>query len=369
MKIAMLSSHTTSLRWFRMDLLREFIRRGHSVVALADGDESVWKEKFKMDGVDYRQAYIRRNSTNPYDDIKTLIELFKFMKKEKPDKVFAYQAKTLIYGSIAARLSGITEIYLLVGGLGSIFIGAGFKNKILRTIIRIEYWVACRCSKMVFFQNSDDRSEFIRSGLITVDKTKLLKGSGVDLDRFQPAPLPAEPAFLFIGRLIKDKGILEYLEACKAVKSEYPHTRCLLVGPYDTNPSALKPEELHPYINNGIIEYFGEQEDVRPFIARCSVLVLPSYHEGLPKAVAEAMAMGRAIITTNAPGCKETVTDGVNGYLVDMKDIPGLVAKMKDLICNHRISEKMGAESAKIAIQKYDVKIINQALMQHAGLI
>lgn len=291
------------------------------------------------------------------------------MKKEKPDKVFAYQGKTLIYGSVAARLNGIAGIYLLVAGLGSVLRGTGFKNKIVQMILKTELWVAFKCCKKAFFHNMDDRSDFTQRGLIKDRKAFILNGSGVNLDRFQPAPIPAEPAFLFIGRLIKDKGIVEYLEACKAVKSEYPHMRCLLVGPYDSNPSALKPMELQPYIDNRTIEYFGEQEDVRPFIVQCSALILPSYHEGLPKAVVEAMAMGRPIITTNTPGCKETVTDGVNGYLVEAKDVQGIVARMKHLICNPNISRKMGAESLRIATEKFDVKIINQTLMRETGLI
>jgi glycosyltransferase involved in cell wall biosynthesis len=181
--------------------------------------------------------------------------------------------------------------------------------------------------------------------------------------------LPKEPAFLFIGRLIKDKGIMEYLEACKEVKGKHPKVRCLLVGPYDSNPSALKPEELNPYIESGIIEYFGEQSDVRPFIAQCSTYLLPSYHEGTPKTVLEAMAMGRPIITSDAPGCRETVTDGINGYLVKVKDIKGLINKMEYLISNQDICKKMGVESAKIAREKYDVKIINQSIMQIMGLV
>ena len=158
----------------------------------------------------------------------------------------------------------------------------------------------------MFFQNNDDKNEFINNGLIKEDKVVIINGSGVNLEQFKPKPLPKDPGFLFIGRLIKDKGIMEDLEACKKIKDKYPIIRCLLVGPYDSNPSALKPEELNPYIDSGIIEYFGEQSDVRPFITECSVFVLPSYHEGTPKSVLEAMAMGRAIITCNSPGCRDS---------------------------------------------------------------
>lgn len=285
------------------------------------------------------------------------------MKKEKPDKVFAYQAKTIIYGSIAAKLNGINEVYTLIAGLGSVFRGNGVKNKIVKTIMKMEYKIACSCSKKVFFQNNDDKNEFVRNGLINAAKTVIINGSGVNLEKFQPAPIPSEPAFLFIGRLIKDKGIMEYLEACKRVKTQHPKTRCLLVGPYDSNPSALKPEELRPYIDDGIVEYFGEQTDVREYIAQCSIYVLPSYHEGTPKTVLEAMAMGRAILTSDAPGCRETVKDGENGYLVPVRNVNELANKMLYLLNNAQLCNDMGRMSLRIARSKYNVKIVNESIM------
>ncbi|MCH5138675.1 glycosyltransferase family 4 protein [Clostridiaceae bacterium UIB06] len=305
MKIAVLSSHTQSLFWFRMDMMKEFIKSGHTVIALGPDKKGDWNDKFQEYNINYQQLYVERNGVNPLKDLKTFGELYKFMKKEKPDKVFVYQAKTVIYGSIAARLNGITEVYPLIAGLGSIFRGTGFKNKIVKTIMKAEYWIACKCSKKVFFQNNDDKSEFIHNGLIKENKTFIINGSGVNIKKFEPTPLPKKPAFLFIGRLIKDKGIIEYLEACKEVKMKHPNIRCLLVGPYDSNPSALKQEELKPYIDSRIIDYYGEQSDVRPFIAQCSTFVLPSYHEGTPKVVLEAMAMGRPIITSNALGVEK----------------------------------------------------------------
>ncbi|MBG9452124.1 glycosyltransferase [Cytobacillus firmus] len=368
MKIAVLSSHTTSLFWFRMDMMKDFIENGHTVIALGSEPEAEWKKKFEKYNIDYRQLYVERNGMNPLKDLKTLRYLYTFIKHEKPDKVFAYQAKTVVYGSIAAKLNGVTEVYPLIAGLGSIFRGEGLKNKIVKTVMRIEYWAACKCSKKVFFQNYDDKKEFIRNGLVNESKTVIINGSGVDLDKFKPTPLPESSAFLYIGRLIKDKGILEYLEACKQVKRKHPNVRCLLVGPFDSNPSALKPEELTPYLENGVIEYFGEQNDVRPFISQCSTYVLPSYHEGTPKTVLEAMAMGRSIITSDAPGCRETVVEGLNGYLVKTKDIKGLSSKMEYFITNHQVCNNMGKESANIAREKYDVKIVNESIMQTMGL-
>jgi glycosyltransferase involved in cell wall biosynthesis len=368
MKIAVLSSHTSSLFWFRMDMMKDFVKKGHTVIALGSEPEADWESKFKEHKIEYRQLYVERNGINPLNDLRTFSSLHKFMKMEKPDKVFAYQAKTVVYGSLAAKLNGISEVYPLIAGLGSIFRGEGFKNSIVKTIMKMQYWTACKCSKKVFFQNQDDKNEFIQSGLISDKNTVIINGSGVDLEKFTPTPLPETPAFLFIGRLIKDKGIMEYLKACKEVKAENPTIRCLLVGPFDSNPSALKPDELDPYIESGVIEYFGEQMDVRPYISQCSIYILPSYHEGTPKTVLEAMAMGRSIITSDAPGCRETVVDGRNGYLVKVKDIEGLTNKMNYLISNRDIIKKMGNESIEMARKKYDVKVINQSIIHNMGL-
>lgn len=369
MKIAVLSSHTSSLFWFRMDMMKDFIKKGHSVIALGPEPESIWNQKFNEYGICYRQIYVERNGINPFNDLRTYRELKQFMKKEKPDKVFAYQAKTVVYGSLAAKVNGISEVYLLIAGLGSIFRGEGLKNKLVKTIMKTEYRLACNASKNVFFQNNDDKNEFINNGLIKEDKTAIINGSGVNLEKFKSEPLPDHPTFLFIGRLIRDKGVMEYLLACKQIKSVFPEVRCLLVGPYDSNPSALLPEELQPFIEQGIIEYFGEQSDVRPYLKQCSAYILPSYHEGTPKTVLEAMAVGRSIITTDAPGCRETVIDGYNGFLVPTKNVNSLVDKMEILIENRILNEEMAQRNLEIVKEKYDVKLINQSIMRTMGLL
>jgi glycosyltransferase involved in cell wall biosynthesis len=368
MKILVLSSHTESLFWFRMDMMKDFIKLGHKVIAIGSEPENEWKSKFQKFGIEYKQIFVERNGMNPLKDFKTLISIYQLIKLEKPNKIFAYQAKTIVYGSIAAKLNGITDFFPLIAGLGSIFRGQGFKNKVIKTVMKIEYWLALKNSKKVFFQNLDDKNEFIKYGLLKEVKAVIINGSGVNIEKFKPTELPEEPAFLFIGRLIKDKGIIEYLEACKKVKQLFPEIRCLLVGPFDTNPSALKKEDLTHYTESGIIEYFGEQKDVRPYISQCSTFILPSYHEGTPKTVLEAMSMGRSIITTDAPGCKETVVDGINGYIVKVRDIQTLYNKMIYMISNKDVYKSMGAKSSKIARTKYDVRIINQTIINEMGL-
>lgn len=202
---------------------------------------------------------------------------------------------------------GITEAYPLIAGLGSIFLNDKLKTKDVRKILMTEYKYSMRNCGYVFFQNSNDDVAFRKAIAVNKQKTVLLNGSGVNLERFRVQPMPEQFGFLCISRLIRDKGVYEYLKACEIIKKNNPDVRCMLVGPYDSNPSSLQPEELQRFIDDRIVEYFGEQKDVVPYLAQCSIYVFPSYREGTPKTVLEAMSCGRTVITTDVPGCGETV--------------------------------------------------------------
>lgn len=364
MKIIVLSSNTESLFWNRTDMMRDFISAGHKVIAVGEECEEEWNAKFVIYGIEYRQIYVSRNGLNPLSDIRTFFEIKSILNKLKPERVFVYQAKTIVYGCLAAKFLNIHEVYPLIAGLGSIFRGRGLKNELIKTVLKVQYWLAFKCSQRVIFHNHDDLNELVSLGLLSLKKAEIVNGSGVNLDSFIPSSYPETPVFLFIGRLIRDKGVSEYLEACRFIKQKYNDVRCLLIGPFDTNPSALKPEELQSYIDNNVIEYLGEQLDVRPFISMCSTFVLPSYHEGTPKTVLESMAMGRAIITSDAPGCKETVVNGKNGFLVKVRDISALILKMEYMILHPDVNREMGAFSIQIAREKYDTKKVNKAIMK-----
>ncbi len=357
--IMVLSCHTHSLFWFRIDMMKSFLDKGYRVVAVGQEPEADWEKKFSEMGIRYRQLYAERNGTNPIKDLKTLKSIRKIIDEEKPDKIFCYQAKTVIYGCLAAHSRKIDEVYPLIAGLGSVFRGSGLKNQVIRKILKTEYRTALKHVQAVIFQNPDDMGCFVDQRIVSKEKCRMINGSGVDTAKFIPTALPEVPAFLMITRLIRDKGVQEYLDACRAIKKKFPAARCLLVGPFDTNPSAIQPEELQKYIDDGSVEYFGEQSDVRPYLEQASMFVLPSYHEGTPKTVLEAMACGRAVITTDAPGCRETVEDGVNGLLIPIKDTEALVSAMEQLINNIPLCEQMGAEGRKIAVEKYDVNRVN----------
>lgn len=362
MKIAVISSHTPSLFWFRMDMMKEFIRRGCEVIAIGNESEKHWKEIFLSNGITYFCAKIERNGTNPLKDIETYYSIKNILLKERPDKIFAYQAKTVIYGCLAAHRVGIEDICSLIAGVGSVFMNGGIKAGIIRTVLKAEYRIGLKYSKKVMFQNRDDVALFLNNRIIKKDKVVMINGSGVNLEHFVCTELPENTAFLCTSRLIRDKGVVEYLEAAKIVKQRFPDVRFMLVGPFDTNPSALKKEELQPYLDSGIAEYFGEQSDVRPYLEKCSVFVLPSYREGTPKSILEAMSCGRAVITTDAPGCRETVIDGENGFLVPVKNSRELAEKMIYMIKNPEILKSMALKSRVIAEDKFDVNKVNNKI-------
>lgn len=364
MKIAVLSSHTPSLFWFRADMMLAFKKVGCEVVAVGNEPEEIWKNKFDDLGITYRKIEVNRNGTNPLSDIKTLFSIRNVLREERPDKIFCYQAKTVIYGCLSAKMLGIKEVYPLIAGVGSAFLAKGFKASVIKNILVAEYRLSLKFAKRIFFQNKDDSQTFVELKIISPESIVYINGSGVNTEIFQPTALPNAPAFLNISRLIKDKGIREYLEACRIVRNEHPEYRCLLVGPFDTNPTALTQEELSSYIDDGSVEYFGEQSDVKPFIDQCSIYVLPSYHEGTPKTVLEAMSCGRAVITTDAPGCRETVKNGFNGLLVPPTDHNKLAEAMLELAEKTDLVKAMGINGRKMAEEKFSVKIVNNTIIE-----
>lgn len=363
MKVLVLSSHTPSLLWFRMDMMKSMVKRGYEVIAAAQMDESEYKEVFHKEGITYKQIYVERNGINPMHDLRTMKSIYKLIKNVKPNKIFVYQAKTIIYGSIAASVCGINEVYPLVAGVGSVFMDGGFKNRLVRCVLKIQYRFALKKSKKIFFQNKDDYELFKNNKLIGNKDCVFLHGSGVNLDVYKYKKITAHESILYIGRLVRDKGIMEYLEACRILKSKHPQLRCMLVGPLDSNPSAINRDDLMRYIDDGVIEYFGEQKDVRPYIEQCTAIVLPSYREGTPKSVLEAMAVGRPVVTTDAPGCRETVIDGYNGYLTQVKNIKDTVNKIEKLLYKSDI-DAMSLNSRKLCEELFDVNKVNKTIIE-----
>lgn len=224
---------------------------------------------------------------------------------------------------------------------------------------------------MVFFQNEDDRRLLIDKGLVTQPVTRVIDGSGVDTSRFVPQPGAAVPdTFLLVGRLLREKGIPEFVAAAREIKRRFNSARFWLLGPIDTSRSAISPAELQQWCSGGHVEYLGEVADVRDVVGRASVVVLPSYYrEGIPRSLLEAMAMGKPIVTTDAPGCREAVREGVNGFLVPPREVPPLVRALEKFIEDPGLAARMGAESRRIAVERFDVRKVNAAFLGHLGLV
>ena len=366
MRILVISCQAFSLIQFRMDMMKAFLSEGHEVVAAAPDCKAEYEKLFRDSNIQYHSIQLERNGYNIIKDIIGLLSILKMIKDVRPDLVFCYQAKAVIYGSLAAHIAGIKGIYVLIAGLGSIYRCniSSIKHEILKKILTIEYTYALKCAKSVFFQNTDDANVFLNKGIVDNDKIELLNGSGVNLEHFKPSPIPDENRFLFIGRLIRDKGLIEYLEAAKQIKMKFPETIFDVIGYYDTNPSALTEKELQPYFETGIANYLGKQDDVFPYLSRCYAYILPSYHEGTPKTVLEAMAVGRPIITTDAPGCRETVQHDVNGFLVPVRNVDELVKRIHFLIKHPDDAKRMGEASLQKVREKYDVQLVNKNLIR-----
>lgn len=372
MKICVLASLATSLFNFRGPLLHALQQLGHEVLACApEREPEVVGELYRL-GVDYRSVPLDRTGVNPWTDLRTLLALMQVFRRETPDLLLSYTAKPVIYGSLAARWVGVPRACSMITGLGhGLKTGSG-RQRSLRPMLRHLYRIALTRNRVVFFQNPDDASLFQESGMLPATTRKvILNGSGVDLERFPHVPpRDAAPVFLLIARLIREKGIEEYVQAAALVLARYPHVKFQLVGPCEKHPSALEKEKVFAWQQAGTIQYLGELADVRPALIASSVYVLPSYYgEGTPRTILEAMATGRAIITTDSPGCRETVIPGENGFLVPTRDVDALAETMVRFVEQPILVSTMGKRSREIAENKYDARLVNRQILEALELV
>ena len=370
MKVVVISAFAPSLINFRGLLLEAMVNSGHEVIACAPSSpQDVIRALAKM-GVSYREISLQRTGTNPGQDVKTFFELKNLFHQLAPDIVLCYNIKPVIYGSLAARYARVPNLFSMVTGVGYAFGESSFKQRLIGAIVQPLCRVALKGNTKVFFQNPDDMELFAELNLIRgTEQAVLINGSGVDIEHYREVrPVTEKIVFLLIARLIRDKGLYEYVEAARIIKQHYPEVVFRLVGPFDSNPTAISEATVNQWQGEGVIEYAGETKDVRPYIAGSSVYVLPSYREGTPRTVLEAMSMGRPIITTDAPGCRETVIHGKNGYLVPVKNLDALVEALERFIANPELIPIMGKESRKIAEEKYDVRKVNATILNTMGL-
>lgn len=367
-KLVIIASNPGSLINFRWHLIKELNAVGFSIIAVAPEDETV-RAKLAVIGVRYLPIKMDRTGNNPFHDIILTIKLFLFLKKEKPEVVFGYTIKPVIYGTLAARLAGIPGIFSMLTGTGYAFSNCNLKSRVIGFIAKNLFRFSLRFNTKLFFQNKDNLATFRDEKLISSQQAvAIINGSGVDVHHFSPAALPENVSYLMVARLLVDKGVREYVDAARMIKKKYPHIIFKLVGWVDSNPNAISENELSEWIESGVIEYLGKLSDVRGAIAESSVYVLPSYGEGTPRTVLEAMAMGRPIITTDVPGCRETVVDNQNGFLVTVRDSNALSDAMEYFIHHPDAISAMGTISRVIAVEKYDVDKVNRHILHEMGI-
>lgn len=368
-QLILISSFAESVSKFRGRLISALVASGTDVVVVAPGIKSApLSDEINHLGANSEALEMQRTGLNPVNDFMYLLRLVRLFVRQRPKYVLAYTVKPVVYGTLAAWLAGVPNRFALVTGLGYAF--TGDRHGIVKRIVSLLYRLALSRAHKVFFQNPDDEQQFRALGILPAKvPSVVVNGSGVDIDAYSLQPLPkGPPIFLMIGRLLGDKGVREYAEAARRVKASFPFVRFQLVGWIDENPDAIAQSELDAWIASGTIEFLGKLQDVRPAIKTSTVYVLPSYREGTPRTVLEAMAMGRPVITTDAPGCRETVIDGDNGFLVPVQSVDGLVDAMFKFIKDPSLAERMGRRSRDIAEDKYDVHKVNAVMLREMGI-
>lgn len=355
-----------SLLNFRGDLMRDMLAVGARVTAMsapADRETIAGLERL---GCDWRPFPVARSGTDPRKDLATVAALVRCLRDLQPDHVIAYTIKPVIYGGIAHRLAGGNgHFHGLVTGLGIAFGQPTLPGRIIGRGVKTLYRFALARAATVFFQNPDDRALFIGRGLVPDQRSVLLAGTGLDLERFDRRPLPpGPPRFLMIARLLRSKGVLEFAETARLVHEQRPDWTFDLIGGVDSSPDAVPAEALERIAAEGHINLLGPQRDVREFLARSHVFVLPSYYpEGRPRTIQEALAIGRPVVTADTPGCRDAIEPGVSGWLVPPRDAAALADRLLALEAIWPRLEEHASAARALACARYDVRQINRRMI------
>ncbi len=360
---------------FRLGLLRRLQREGYRVVAIAPRDR--YSKKIEQAGFEHHHIDINNMGTNPLEDLLLTARLFRLYRKIRPDLLLHYTIKPNLYGAYAAKLAGIPVISN-ISGLGTVFLNDNFSSRVARKLYRF----ALRVPHKVFFQNPHDRDHFVATKLVAMHKTALLPGSGIDHQRYAPVKKnynEGQPfVFLLIARMVKDKGIVEFVEAAQTLLRKSGGGRqgeqqqrvefWLLGAMYPGNPTAINDEEIEAWTKQEGIRYLGETDDVMRMIAQSDCVVLPSYREGLSRVLLEAASMAKPLVTTNVPGCKDVVDDGVNGFLCKPKDAQDLAVQMEKMLQLSRDElEAMGRAGRSKIIEEYSEELVIDRYLDAIG--
>ncbi|HOG97383.1 MAG TPA: glycosyltransferase family 4 protein [Methanothrix soehngenii] len=372
--ICVIGNQAFSLLNFRGSLIAEMVAGGAKVLALAPDYDEHTRAEVRAFGADPVDFSLSRTGMNPIRDVKDMLRLAFLLRKLKPDISLGYAIKPVIFGTLAAWLARVPRRFAMIEGLGYIFTPAEgadqFKRRVLKGIAIMLYAMALKPANLVFFLNKDDIDEFSKKRIISPKKAFLLGGIGVDLNEWVSTSQVMKPVtFLLAARLLREKGVMEYAKAARLIKQKHPNTRFVLLGDIETNPGSLSCDLIKAWDAEGILEWLGHVPDVRFWMERASVFVLPSYYrEGVPRSIQEAMAMARPIITTDAPGCRDTVIDGLNGFLVPVRDVCALADSMERFILQPELIDEMGKASRSLAEERFDVHKANKIILHEMGL-
>ncbi|MEA1916213.1 MAG: glycosyltransferase family 4 protein [Campylobacterota bacterium] len=367
MKIAFLSHLDLNLYLFRLPIMVELVKKGYEVYAICPRGDKF--DEFKKHGVKALEYKIERQSLNPFKELKTIRNIYKVVKPLQLDILHNFTIKPNIYGSVVGHLAKIKVVINSVTGMGSFFIQQSAKAKAVRAVIEKLYKEANKKASHVIFQNGDDMQFFIDKNLVKSSQAVLIKSSGIDSEKFnmesinkdalhvvkKELNIKDELVVLMVARAIWDKGVKEYYEACEALCKNYPNVKFLYVGDTDNGNMSCANEE---FLNSSNVVWLGHRDDIAELTAISDIYVLPSYREGVPRTLLEAASMSKPIVTTNAIGCKEVVDDGVNGFLVKVKDSKSLEEAIEKLINSEELRESMGKSGRIKVLQEFDVKIV-----------
>ncbi len=365
-RVLLIASFAGSLIRFRGDFIKSLIKNGFEVFTAAPSYTEQYHKDISDMGATPIEFNLQRTGLNPIKDLKSILELKSIIKDNNIDLVFPYTVKPVIYGSFAANMTK-TPVISLITGLGYAFTGLTAKARNLQRFNETLYKLAIRKNKVIVFQNRDDYQLFLDRKVISKEqKVDFVSGSGINLNQFKfSEKKPSDKvSFLLVARLIKEKGIALYMEAAKILKAKYPKAEFHLIGAPETSPSAISEDELKNLHNQGIIIFHGKQRNIEEHLHNNDIFVLPSYYrEGLPRTTLEACACGNPIITTDSVGCRESVKEGVNGFLIEPQNLEALVKPMEYFITNPDKIKEMGIASREYAEERFDVNIINKDLV------
>jgi glycosyltransferase involved in cell wall biosynthesis len=369
MKVVLFANTDWYLYNFRCNLALALRDRGDEVVLLSPGGE--YAERLQAMGFRWMDLPFSRRGMNPLVELRTILYLARLFRREKPDLVHAFTIKSVLYGTLAARLAGVRAIVNSITGLGYIFMPGGVGKRLLRSLVRLWYRTMMRGTQVIF-ENEDDRQAFLRFGFIRPEEGFVTPGVGVDTDRFAPVPFPADgPVFLMAARLLWDKGVGEFVEAARRLRAEGIQARFALAGRTDAgNPTSIPEAQITAWRDEGVLEWWGWIEDMQSALARATVVCLPSYREGLPTVLIEAAACGRPVIASDVPGCRDTLEDGATGFLVRERDADSLAAAMRKLAASPALCQQMGAAGRLLVEDKFSSRrVVQQIFDIYAGAL